>query len=218
MTDPAAIDEALRVITDFRAAHGYPMTKVRYGLRSMVRTEEAQEVIAQRLKRVPRIIRKLQRTVGTTSGRTALARLEDIGGVRAVLKDGRELDRVRRRIERNWKDAFRREPRDYIAYPKPVGYRAVHFVVIRDGRAIEVQLRTRGQQQWADAAESADARLAQRGVNLKDGEGPQEMLAYFSAAGDLIHRREYGLPISSDILDRFEEARQAVLHAGFYTA
>jgi ppGpp synthetase/RelA/SpoT-type nucleotidyltranferase len=212
------LDEAIRVVSEFRAVHGYPMAKVRYGLQSMVRTENADEVIGQRLKRVPRIIRKLQRTVGTPTGRTSLARLEDIGGVRAVLRNGAEVDRVRRRIEKNWRDAFQREPRDYIEHPKPVGYRAIHFVVARDGRAIEIQLRTRGQQQWADAAESADARLSGRGVNLKDGEGPQEMLEYFSAAGELIYRREYGLDISSDLQERFDTARAAVMHTGYYRA
>ena len=88
---------------------------------------------------------------------------------------------MRGRIEKRWKQQFGRDPRDYISHPKATGYRAVHFVVIRDGRAIEVQLRTRGQQQWAEAAEAADARLAHRDVSLKDGEGPQEMLDYFAA-------------------------------------
>ncbi len=75
----------------------------------------------------------------------------------------------------------------------------MHYVVVRDGRAIEVQLRTRGQQQWADAAESADARLSGVGVNLKDGEGPAEMIEYFAAAGELIFLREYGLEIGGVI-------------------
>jgi hypothetical protein len=183
----------------------------------MVRSEFADEVIGQRLKRVPRIIRKLQRTVGSDTGTTRLARLEDIGGVRAVLRDGTELDRVRKRIEKRWKRDFRREPRDYIERPKNIGYRAVHFVVMRDDRAIEVQLRTRGQQEWAEAAETADARLGARGVNLKDGEAPAEMIEYFQVAGEVIYRREYGLPLSSDLLSRFDAARAAVVQAKYYT-
>ncbi len=214
--DPDVLDNALVVIRSFREAHAYPLVKVRLGLRSMIRTERAHEAIGQRLKRVPRIVRKLQRTASSPTGRTALARLEDIGGVRAVLSDGPELDRVRQRIERNWSNVFARPPRDYIANPKAEGYRAVHLVVVRDGRAIEVQLRTRGQQQWADAAESADARLTARGVRLKDGDAPVEMLEYFSAAGEMIHRREYGLDISADLARRFTDARAAVVEAGYY--
>jgi (p)ppGpp synthase/HD superfamily hydrolase len=215
--DGEKIDEAVRVIFDFRGAHSYPLAKVRLGLRSMILTEGADEVIGQRLKRVPRIIRKLQRTVGSAEGRTALARLEDIGGVRAVVRDGAELDRVRRRIERNWRNDFRRV-RDYIDDPKDIGYRAVHFVVVRNDRAIEVQLRTRGQQEWAEAAEAADARLGLRGVNLKDSEGPTEMIDYFRIAGELIYRREYGLPVPSDLNDRFQTARQAVVQSDYYRA
>lgn len=212
------LEQAIQVISWFRAQHAYPMTKVRLGLASMVRTEHAPVIVSQRLKRVPRIIRKLQRTVGSPTGRTALSRLEDIGGVRAILRDGPELERVRRRVERQWKSSFAREPRDYIARPKPIGYRAAHFIVERDGRAIEVQLRTRGQQQWADAAEIADARLHTRGVNLKDSEGPPEMLEFFTISGEVIYRREYGIELSTDLLARFDAARQAVIREGFYSA
>lgn len=204
----AEVEEALRIVSEFRAAHAYPMQKLRYGLRSMVRSENAQEVLAQRLKRVPRIVRKLYRM-----GNSNLARLEDIGGCRAVLRDGPELERVRARVVTNWKSSFTREPRDYISNPKPIGYRAVHFVVKRDDRAVEVQLRTRGQQQWAEAVEAADARL---GLNLKDGHGPAEMVEYFVAAGAVIYLREYRLPVDSTVLDRFEAARLAVVKAGYY--
>lgn len=217
VVSPAELESAIRVITDFRAEHSYPLLKVRLGLSSMIRTERCDPVVSQRLKRVPRIVRKPHRTIGSSSGRTQLARLEDIGGVRAVLQDRTELDRIRRRIERNWRDEFKRT-RDCIAVPKEVGYRAVHYVVVRDGRAIEVQLRTRGQQQWADAAESADARLSGVGVNLKDGEGPAEMIEYFAAAGELIFLREYGLEIPSSVHDRFRAARRAVVEAGYYNA
>lgn len=215
--DPDTLDQALDVITDFRSAHSSPLQKVRMGLDSMIRTEQCEPRVSQRLKRVPRIIRKLQRTVDSPGGRTTLARLEDIGGVRAVLRDGDELERVRARLEARWGAKVKRR-RDYIADPKPIGYRAVHIVVIREDRPIEIQLRTRGQQQWSDAAESADARLASRGVNLKDSDGPAEMIEYFAAAGDLIYRREYGLEIPSAVHTRFNAARKAVVDAGYYKA
>ncbi|MGB5798346.1 MAG: RelA/SpoT domain-containing protein [Mycolicibacter algericus] len=215
--DPEELEQAINVITDFRSAHSYPLQKVRLGLDSMIRTEQCIPRVSQRLKRVPRIIRKLQRTVSSPGGRTTLARLEDIGGVRAVLQDGNELERVRSRLEARWGDTVRRR-RDYIADPKDIGYRAVHIVAIRDGRPIEIQLRTRGQQQWADAAESADARLAGRGVNLKDSDGPDEMIEYFAAAGELIYRREYGLEIPSAVHRRFSAARRAVVDGGYYKA
>lgn len=204
---PEEIEQAIQVVTDFRSAHAYPMQKVRYGLRSMVRTEGVTELISQRLKRVPRIVRKLHRM-----GNSRLSSLEDIGGCRAVLADGNELERLRHRVVSNWKTAITRE-RDYIARPKPMGYRAYHATVARDGRWIEVQLRTRGQQQWAEAVEAADAR---HGLNLKDGEGPESMVRYFEVSADVIHRREYDLAIDQTTLDEFDDARRRVIAEGFY--
>lgn len=208
-------EHALKVVGDFRAAHAYPMQKIRYGLRSMVRTERADVVVSQRLKRVPRIVRKLHRM-----GNSNLARIEDIGGCRAVLRDGPELERVKARIVRQWKGSFARDPRDYIAAPKELGYRAVHFVVRRDDRAIEVQLRTRGQQQWAEAVEAADARLGRMipDLMLKDGIGPDDLVQYFKLAGEVIYRREYGMSLTSQILEDFEASRRAVIQAGYYKA
>lgn len=208
------LDRAIEVVSLYRAAHAYPMQKIRYGLRSMVRTEGTQEVLAQRLKRVPRIARKLHRMSGGLAGSTSLARLDDIGGCRAVLRDGPELERVRERVASNWQGDFVRAPRDYIAEPKPMGYRAVHFAVKRDDRTIEVHLRTRGQQQWPDAVEAADARL---NLNLKDEVGPAEMVEYFAISGLVIYRREYGLYLEPHLAQRFELARLAVVTAGYYS-
>lgn len=209
-TDESEIDRAIDVVSQFRAAHAYPMLKVRLGLTSMVRTEIAQEAITQRLKRVPRIIRKLHRMPNMP-----LASLEDVGGVRSVLADGPQLERVRARIMRKWRSQLMRDPRDYIENPKDIGYRAIHLVVERDGRAIEVQLRTRGQQQWADAVETADARL---GLALKDGTGPAEMVEYFAVAGEVIFLREYGREVPGALIDRFNVARRAVIEAGYYAS
>jgi hypothetical protein len=204
-----ALEHALQVLRLFRAVHAYPMLKIRVGLTSMVRTEQADEAITQRLKRVPRIVRKLYRMPNMP-----LASLEDIGGVRAVLANGPELERVSQRVMRNWRNQLLREPRNYIDQPKEIGYRAIRFVVERDGRAVEVQLRTRGQQQWADAVEAADARL---GLTLKDGVGPPEMVEYFAAAGEVIFLREYGRTVPADLVERFQAARNAVVQAGYYS-
>lgn len=128
----------------------------------MVRTERAVEVVVgQRLKRVPRIIRKLQRTVGSGSGRTALARLEDIGGVRAILLNGEELDRVRLRLERNWGSSFRRQ-RDYIKNPKDIRYRAVHLVVVRDDSNGRMPLRRPTPTTACEVSISRTARLRRK--------------------------------------------------------
>ncbi len=181
------------------------------GVRSMVRTETKvapRIAVTQRLKRMPRLLQKLHRMRDSN-----LARLEDVGGCRAVLRDMHELERVRRRLKRRWGEDIVRE-RDYIANPKDIGYRAVHLVVRRDERRIEVQLRTDLQQIWADAVEAADSRLKLR---LKDGEGPAEMLAFFQAAGAVQYALDQGRVPSEDEEGALAEAREAVIRAGYYS-
>jgi ppGpp synthetase/RelA/SpoT-type nucleotidyltranferase len=207
--DSESYQHAIDVVTEFRRLHAYPMTKVRMGLASMVNTEQIDGAVTQRHKRVPRIVRKLQRMPGTS-----LARLEDIAGCRVVVATPAEMDRLCRRIRRNYAREFTREPRDYVANPKPIGYRAIHFVVLRDMRAVEIQVRTSAQQRWAEAVEALDARRSD--LNLKDGIGPDDITEYFAVAGEVLYRQEYDLPISEALLDRMRLAQDAVVEAGYY--
>lgn len=193
------LNYSLDVLGEFRTSFQYPLTKVTMGLRAMVKAESEAVVVAQRLKRMNRILGKLQRMPSTK-----IARMEDIGGCRAVLATPAELTGVLTRIRKRW-DVVRE--RDYIADPKPAGYRAFHAVVDRDGRRIEVQLRTRGQQDWADSLEAFASALD---LPLKDDQGPEEVLEFFRAAGEGIYRDEYGVPVDDEFLARFSAARAAM--------
>lgn len=174
----------------------------------MVKSEGIQApFVSQRLKRVPRILRKLSRM-----GNSNLARLEDIGGCRAVLPDVDAVHRVRTRLEKNWGKVTKRS-RDYVKEPNPAGYRAHHYVVERYGRRIEVQLRTYGQQAWADAVEAADSRHA---LTLKDGVGPESMIRYFQLANEMIYFSEHDLIAPADVSAAFETARLEVIREGYY--
>ncbi|EFQ83237.1 RelA/SpoT domain protein [Aeromicrobium marinum DSM 15272] len=216
--DGTKVDEALEIVQLFRAAHAYPMLKVRIGLEGFVRTTKVNGGTTQRHKRVARIVRKLRRTRDGPGGGTALDRLEDIGGCRTVVATPQELSKLAAHIRRRWSGQFVRSPRDYVAMPKDMGYRAIHFVVERDKRAIEIQLRTRGQQQWADAVEAADARWATvDGINLKDEVAPEELKNFFRTAGEMIYRREFGIALDDAFHAEFDEARRQVIAAGFYT-
>ncbi|WGX98707.1 RelA/SpoT domain-containing protein [Nocardioides sp. L-11A] len=211
-TEDVDLDRYFRsidIVTIFREAHGYPMTKVRSGLASMINTESIDAALSQRHKRVPRIVRKLVRM-----GDTNLSRLEDIGGCRIVVQSPQDMDAICRRIRKNWTSAFTRDPRDYIASPKDIGYRARHFVVRRDERAIEIQVRTVGQQRWADAVEAIDGRL---GLKLKDGEGPESLLENFRIAGELIYRQEFGVPLDDELIQRLHASNDRVIAEGYYT-
>jgi hypothetical protein len=137
--------------------------------------------------------------------------MEDVGGCRAVLYGGAsEVLGVLRRIRRNW-DVVRL--RDYTAEPKDTGYRGIHVVANRDGARIEIQLRTPGQQAWAEAVERTQGRL---GFPLKDGGGPDDVLLYFRLAAQGIAYDEAGEPPPAEFLEEFEAVRTKMVEQGYF--
>ena len=172
---------ATAVVDEFRRGFGYPLTKVSSGLRGMVQQITPEVLVAQRLKRMTQIIHKLERFPGTK-----LARMEDIGGCRAVVETTSEMELLLERIERNWEIVRKR---NYIDTPKESGYRAIHLVTERDGHRIEVQLRTKGQQAWANAVEKIAARYQ---VPLKDEIGPDELIHWLRLAAENISYQDRG--------------------------
>ena len=197
LEDEEEVLRAWTVVEEFRGGFQYPLQKVTVGVRQFVAGVSQPVLVAQRLKRMPQIVNKLMRLP-----KSKLARMEDIGGCRAVLQGGGPMvAKVLGRIKANWNVV---RVRDYTQDPKPTGYRSVHVVVERDERRIEVQLRTLGQQEWAEAVERAAGRL---GCALKDGQGPVEVVEYFRLAAEGIARDEVGLTRDVEFLDRFNQAR-----------
>lgn len=172
------------------------------GLRSVVKTERCNRVdVSQRLKRAPTIVDKLER-----EPTLSLARMQDIGGCRAVLGSLDELRRVESRLKKN------RPPvgyADYVVSPRVSGYRGVHLIVRyeeNDGRhrSIEVQLRTMVMHEWAITVERLSGRLGQ---NLK-GDGHhavQRLLAVISQAMAL---EEEGMTVDASLLTEMDVLRQ----------
>lgn len=65
----------------------------------------------------------------------------------------------------------------------------MHVVVRRDERLLEFQLRTPEQHRWAATVEQTGSRLR---YNLKDGEGPAELVRYFCVAAEMVALQEAG--------------------------
>lgn len=197
LPNPATDDAlgAFDVAWRYRAEFQTPLTSVVMGLRSVVKSEGAPVVVAQRLKRMPTILDKLSRHRAMQ-----LTRMQDIGGCRAVFPQGGfgYIEGVRRRIKRQRWNVV--EEYDYIVNPKPTGYRAVHVVVLRANRLIEIQLRTEAQHRWAETVEQLGSRT---GHNLKDGQGPKELLQYLERAAYGTALQEAGQPLPDDFLTEF---------------
>lgn len=188
----------------WRRTHAYPLALVTPGVRNWVSQESAGRiVVGQRLKRFDRILDKLDRFPTMR-----LTQIEDIAGCRAVLGSPTEVEAVARRIRRKWNV---RHVSDYRQDGKPMtGYRALHIIVVRRGRLVEVQLRTEQQHYWAEMVERTSSRT---GYNLKDGGGPAELLEYFEVASALTWQREGGRGMDEELLERLATLREA---AGSY--
>jgi putative GTP pyrophosphokinase len=135
-----------------------------------------------------------------------LTQMADIGGCRALLADQEKVYAVAARLRRNW-DITR--TRDYAAEPKDSGYRAVHLIVRRKGRLIEVQLRTPLQDEWANQVEEDSRRV---GRNFKGGEGQREVHDYYAVVSELLALRELDMEPDEDLRQRLLEAYEAAQH------
>lgn len=179
-SDGQKLDEAWDALAWWRGLHARPLSAVAAGLRHHVDRGDARVQgrieVAQRLKRLDTLIGKLGRERGNVT------QMHDIGGVRAVLPSLRHVYTVRRRLLKSW--TIIRE-RDYIAQPKGSGYRALHLIVARMGYPIEVQLRTIGQDIWANQVEETGRQF---GLDLKFGAGNEQLDSLFLSMAELIAR------------------------------
>jgi len=190
--------EAIEIAYGFRLEFQRPLTHVVMGLRSFVKTEGAELVVGQRLKRLPRIVEKLVRF-----RRSNLSRMQDIGGCRAILPDLNTVAHVRRRIHRNKWEVVRED--DYNIEPKTTGYRGVHVVVMKFDRPIEIQLRTPWQHSWALNVERIDLRHR---YGLKDGNGPPDLLSLLERSAYAMDQVNKGEVMSEEFDREFQRLRE----------
>lgn len=190
-SDEPRLDEAWEALVWWRSLHARPLSAVAANLRYHVDRADGwvdgRIEVTQRLKRLDTVIDKLARERGN------VAQMQDMGGVRAVLPNLRHIYVVRRRLLKSW--AVIRE-RDYVTRPKVSGYRALHLIVKRKGYPIEVQLRTIGQDIWANTVEDTGR---EHGIDLKFGAGSARQRALFVEMAELIASFDRG-EISLDAL------------------
>mgnify|MGYP000866979483 CR=1 FL=1 len=161
----AEADEALGVIDAYRRSFSDPLNAVAAALGGILRESGIQGEVSQRLKRMLTIAQKI---VVRESG-LDLSRMQDIGGCRVVLDsdDVADLRRFEGLVCDYWGDGCKRSS-NYVDRPRESGYRAIHIVVVQDGRMIEIQLRTQRMHLWAELVESLSGVL---GTNYKqDGD------------------------------------------------
>lgn len=176
---------ALKIINEWRTCHAYPLNTFNATLRRKTRKYN-KPIVAQRLKRLPTIVDKLN-----PFPEMELARMQDIGGLRAVVNTIEEV----RALQSEYQDTKRfthelSRTHDYITHPKLDGYRGVHLIykynnsLARNGLAeqykglaVELQIRTQLQHTWATAVETMGTL---RGESYKTAKGSKKWLEFFA--------------------------------------
>lgn len=199
------------VVTNWRSSHGFPLNSIQMGLRQHCARVDSSALVSQRLKRFPSIIAKLR-----SRPTMQLARMQDIGGCRAVLRSVPQVYRMLDRYRRSRSRSDLHRITDYVAAPKRSGYRSVHLVYkfntasahrqVYSGHFIEIQLRTQLQHVWATAVETVDAL---HHFDLKGGRGPADWLDFFSSVSSAFALKEGTEPVDGTPSDP-EELRQRV--------
>lgn len=199
--DPTLLDRYLEdceVVFRHRDSHTRATASANSSLRyhcSQLGLDEAR--VTQRIKRFPTILEKLQREPSLN-----LARMHDLGGVRAVVPTINDVRALQERILERHSDA---KVFDYITTPRQSGYRAVHVVADwarAPRRPVEIQLRSTVMHQWANMVETASGAF---GVNHKqDGDTPFHRWA--KALSLVMEAQESGCPVSEALADEYDSA------------
>lgn len=198
--DPVELNWALDVTNNWRACHSYPLQIIKMTLLHRARSVSPSALIAQRLKRLPSIILKLEQ-----NEHMKLSQMQDIGGCRAVLPDVRDV----RKLIKLYDESKSKNPRsgrpieheryDYIQTPKPDGYRSHHLIFKYQskypdkqafhGQRIEIQIRSRLQHAWATAVETVQT-FTGHALKSRIKSGDPEWLRFFALMGSALALRE----------------------------
>ncbi|MEK6973656.1 MAG: RelA/SpoT domain-containing protein [Nanoarchaeota archaeon] len=190
-------DKALDILDNWRAIHSYPMHIFKIRLKNKSKLIDKDSLTAQRLKRVPAIVKKLKRKYYGRTPTMRLSQMQDIGGCRAVLSNvslARKLYRdyyIRGDLKHK-----KLGEKDYITHPKDDGYRGIHLIYKYNsdkekkeynGLLIEVQIRSKLQHLWATAIETVDFFTRQA---IKSSEGQKEWMDFFKLVSSAFAKLE----------------------------
>lgn len=214
LAHPAGLTiEAMELEEDFdeyRISHLEPLSLTTLELQSWLHDYGGSYYIAQRVKRKPQIVRKLRRLS------VRLTQLQDIGGCRIIVEKNEDVDKLIAFIKGNvsrFESFLLKRVTDYREKGRDeTGYRSAHLLLERDGRALELQVRSRIQHYWAESIERTSVIY---GRHLKEQEGDQAVIEYFRLLSDAFYEIESGRDPSVQskvMLDRMREKAQQIIY------
>lgn len=163
-----ATEEDFKIVSAFRTSHAPLIRSLRDTLKNFKKDSKLKDegmIISRRIKRMPSIIRKLQRFENMS-----LDRIQDLGGVRIILSDVNKVNAFAEHLknitykDKNKNNFLIKREKNYILEPKEDGYRSIHHIYEYQGISypelrgllIELQIRSAKQHQWATAVEVLD--------------------------------------------------------------
>jgi len=147
--NPEARSSIMRRFVTLQRETGDVVHKITADIRSELEKAQIEADVYGRAKKPYSIWRKMQEKD------LAFSRLSDIYGFRIICADVADCYRILGVIHQRWR-AVPGRFKDYISQPKTNGYRSIHTTVSgRDGKRVEVQIRTRQMHEVAEAGVAA---------------------------------------------------------------
>ncbi len=192
--NPDARLSVLRRMARLKGTAENEVEKIRYDISGEMTKEGIMATVYGRAKRPYSIWRKM----GQRDTEETFNRLSDIFGFRVITETRMDCYHALGAIHRRWR-AVPGRFKDYISEPKVNGYRSLHTTVLgRDGKRVEVQIRTREMHEVAEKGVAAH-------WSYKDGEPMENPYSVDPAAwvGGLAEYFEAG----TDVAEFFETVK-----------
>ncbi len=162
------------------------------------------EHVKSRIKSAESIVKKLKRNGHEVNIDSMVQHLSDIAGIRIICSFTSDIYTIAEMIS-NQSDVRVLQIKDYIATPKPNGYKSYHLVVsvpiyLSDGPVetkVEIQIRTIAMDFWA----SLEHKLKYK----KDVQNAEEIVRKLKACADSIEILDYQMQSVRDEIDRTKE-------------
>ncbi len=147
--NPDARNSIMRRFVTLQRETGDVVHKINADIRTELDKAQIEADVYGRAKKPYSIWRKMQEKD------LAFSRLSDIYGFRIICADVADIYRILGVIHQRWR-AVPGRFKDYVSQPKNNGYRSIHTTVSgRDGKRVEVQIRTREMHEVAEAGVAA---------------------------------------------------------------
>ena len=167
------------------------------------------EHVKSRIKSPESIVKKLKRNGYEATIENMIEQLNDIAGIRIICSFTSDIYQIAQMIARQ-SDVTVLQIKDYIANPKPNGYRSYHMVVsipiyLSDGPVdtkVEIQIRTIAMDFWAS--------LEHKIYYKFEGQAPDHMKEELKTCADMVSMLDEKMLALNESIRKFSEEHEDV--------